>query len=184
MTRELEVKVLKIDTAAMEQRIVDLGGQLISREKQINTLIDSSDNPIKAHLDAYLRIRETKDLLSGEENIILTLKKNIANEEVRENIELNVGISDRDAMLHVFENLGFDLTTVGYKDRTSYSLLGARIDIDIWDTDTYPYPYMEIEVEREDELKNLLELLDILPENVSRLSIVDLQKQLEEGINA
>ena len=77
MERELEVKVLGIDLDEMEKRIVSLGGKLIAKEKQTNTLIDSRDRPIKAYIDAYLRIRETKDLIGHEENIVFTLKKSI-----------------------------------------------------------------------------------------------------------
>ena len=68
MERELEVKVLGMDFDDLKERVISLGGILISKEEQINTLIDSSDKPIKTYLDAYLRIRETRDLITIRKN--------------------------------------------------------------------------------------------------------------------
>src|SRR5690606_18840174 len=126
-----------------------------------NTLIDSHDRPIKSYIDAYLRIRETKDILNNTENITLTLKKNIKNKEMRENVEINAEVSDKESILQILNDLGFDKIDIGYKERTSYELYGARIDLDIWDEKTYPYPYMEIEVESKDTLDDIVRLLEI-----------------------
>lgn len=184
MSNELEVKVLNIDTEAMERKIIALGGKLIANEKQTNTLIDSEFRPIKSFIDAYLRIRHTRELISGNEFSELTLKKNLRNDVLRENIEMNVAIADEKTMLNIFKELGFDKVTVGFKDRKSYSLNGARLDIDVWDKNTYPNPYMEIEVDDEKQLAYVLDALQIKPDNVSRLSIVELQNRLKEEQDA
>ncbi|HZH93019.1 MAG TPA: class IV adenylate cyclase [Tissierellaceae bacterium] len=178
MVKELEVKVLGIDIDHVQDLIIAKGGELIGKEKQINTLIDSKDNPIKSYMDAYLRIRENHDLLGDKRTVTFTLKKNLPNKSLRENEEYNVLVDDRDTLLRIMENLGFDKSTVGYKDRTSYSFLNGRIDIDIWDEATYPYPYMEIEVQNEQELDIILKELEIPQEKVSKLSIVELQEKL------
>lgn len=183
MSNELEVKILNIDTEAMERKIIALGGRLIARERQTNTLIDSEARPIKSFLDAYLRIRHTENLISGKEFSELTLKKNLRNDVLRENVEMNVVIDDRATLLNIFKELGFDKVAVGFKNRTSYSFNGARLDIDVWDKETYPYPYMEIEVDDEKKLTEILDALQIEPENVSRLSIVELQNRLEEEVD-
>lgn len=184
MNNELEVKILNIDPEAMEQKIIDMGGKLMARERQTNTLIDSESRPIKSFLDAYLRIRHTQELISGNEFSELTLKKNLRNDFLRENVELNVAIDDEKTMLNILRELGFDKVTVGFKDRKSYSLKGVRLDIDVWDKETYPNPYMEIEVGDEKQLSEILEALRIEPENVSRLSIVELQNRLKEEQDA
>ena len=179
MERELEVKVLGVDLGEMEQKVVSLGGKLIGEEKQINTLVDSTDRPIKGYVDAYLRIRETKDLLSHEENIVFTLKKSIDNNELRDNIELTTEIKDKEMMLEILKNLGFDKIEVGYKDRKSYAFLDARLDFDQWDKDTYPFPYMEIEVKDIKHLNEITKALNIPQENISTKSIVQLRKELK-----
>lgn len=178
MVKELEVKVLNIDINLIEEKIKNLGGKIISKELQINTLIDSNERPIKSYLDAYLRIRETKDLLSNIDSTTLTLKKNIKNKNLRENIELNTEVEDKGTMLEILKDLGFNKINIGHKERTSYILEGARIDLDIWDKETYPNPYMEIEVEDEATLNNVIDLLEISRENISTKSIVELRREL------
>lgn len=179
MEKELEVKVLGIDIDEMEEKIVNLKGELIANELQVNTLIDSTKNPIKDSVDAYLRIRETEDLFNGKVNVVLTLKKNIKNEDLRENIELNSAIEDKEIVLEILKNLGFDKIEVGYKERRSYKLNGARIDLDNWDKQTYPFPYMEIEVRDFKHLNEITSLLEIPQENISNKSIVELQEELK-----
>ncbi|HLS53906.1 MAG TPA: class IV adenylate cyclase [Tissierellaceae bacterium] len=178
MEKELEVKVLGLDLEKIEKRIIKLGGKLIAEEKQVNTLIDSKDRPIKSFTDAYLRIRETKDLLNKEERVTLTLKKNISLAGVRENHEFNTEVEDKEVMLAILKELGFDKIEVGYKDRRSYQLMEARIDLDKWDEKTYPYPYLEIEVEDLKQLNEICSILKIPRENISTKSIVELRKEL------
>lgn len=178
MTKELEVKVLNIDLKEIEEKIISLGGRILSHEHQVNTIIDSSERPIKTYLDAYLRIRETEDIISNTSSTTLTLKKNLKNESMRENIELNTNIEDKDTMLQILKDLGFDKIIEGFKTRISYVLEGARLDLDRWDEKTYPYPYMEIEVENKEKLEKIIELLDIIEDNISTKSIVELRKEL------
>lgn len=177
--RELEVKILNIDLNQMEEKIKKLGGKLIAKEVQVNTLIDSKDKYIEKNLDSYLRIRETRSILEDSIKYTLTMKKNVEREAIRENIETNIDISDREAMIKLLENLGYFVYQEGYKERTSYMLEGARLDLDTWDKDTYPYPYMEIEVKSEGDLEHMINKLSISKENISTKSILELRKELK-----
>lgn len=179
MERELEVKILDMDLELIEEKVLALGGRLIAKEEQTNTLIDSKDKPIKGYLDAYLRIREVKDLMKDENLVEFTLKKNKKNQDYRENIELTTQIKDKAILIEILKNLGFDHISVGHKFRKSYSFMGARLDFDYWDMDTYPFPYMEIEVKDKAQLDNIIQALEIPEENVSRKSIVELRKELK-----
>lgn len=179
MERELEVKVLGLDLHQLERKIISLGGKLISEELQVNTLIDSKDRPIKSYLDGYLRIRETKDLLTDKVNVNLTLKKNINLEGIRDNVEINAKVEDKEEMLQILEELGFNDIEVGHKKRKSYELNGARLDLDKWDEKTYPFPYMEIEVNNIKHLNEVIALLEIPQENISTKSIVELREELK-----
>lgn len=178
MSKELEVKVLNVDIKEVESKIKELNGILLKKELQINTLIDSYENPIKNLRDGYLRIRESKDLIKNTSTTTMTFKKNIDNKHIRENIEYNVNIEDRDSMIEILKLLGYDKIKLGYKERTSYSLKDAQIDIDVWDNDTYPYPYIEIEVKDEKQLYEIVRLLGISKENISLKSIMELRKEL------
>lgn len=175
--RELEVKILNIDLEKMEAKLKKLGAKLISNEVQVNTIIDSEDDYIVKNLDSYLRIRESKSLLNNKSKFTLTLKENINREGMRENIETNIDISNKDEMLYLLEKLGYKLKDEGKKTRKSYSLNGVRLDLDRWDKKTYPDPYMEIEVKEEQELQAIIELLGIEEENISTKSILELRRE-------
>ncbi len=178
--KELEVKILNIDIEEMEKKILAIGGELIAKEVQTNTLLDREDGFIENDLDAYMRIRETKSLISEEATITLTLKQRVKREGIRENIETNVDINDKDKMVSILSLLGYGVRQVGYKERTSYKLEDIRFDIDRWDKETYPYPYMEIEVAKKDDLDMIIGRLKIPQENISTKSIVDLQRELNK----
>lgn len=178
MTKELEVKVLDVDINEIENKLKDLNATLVKKELQVNTLIDSYDTPIRTYTDGYLRIRESKDLVHNTSTTTMTFKKNVKNKNIRENIEYNVGIEDRDSMLEILKILGYKNIKIGYKERVSYSLNEARVEIDIWDKETYPHPYIEIEAENQEKLYEIIELLDISKENISTKSILELRKEL------
>ncbi|MEY8416745.1 class IV adenylate cyclase [Tissierella praeacuta] len=175
--KELEVKILNVNLDEMESKLRSLGATLIEKELQVNTLIDSKENFIQNSLDSYLRIREARSILNNNIKFTLTMKKNINREGIRENIEINTDISDKNAMLEVLKSLGYYVIQEGFKERTSYVLNNIRFDLDKWDDSTYPEPYMEIEVNDEDELEGIIELLDIPKENISTKSIVELRKE-------
>lgn len=177
--KELEVKVLNVDLEEMEKKLIELGAKLISREIQVNTLIDSKELYIQKDLDSYMRIRETRSLLDNDSKFTLTMKRNIKREGIRENKEINIDISDKKAMLEVLDLLGFRVSHEGFKERTSYQLGNIRFDLDKWDEKTYPKPYMEIEVEQKDELEEAIKLLGLSRDNISTKSIVELQEELK-----
>lgn len=178
MAKELEVKVLNIDVVEMERKLKSLNAELVNKELQVNTLIDSYERPIKSFADGYLRIRESKDLVHNTKTTTMTFKQNIKNRNIRENIEYNVDIKDREAMLEILKILGYKNISIGYKERISYSLNGARIEIDIWDKETYPHPYVEIEVPNQEKLYEIIKLLEIPKENISTKSILELRREL------
>ncbi|MBC7196480.1 MAG: class IV adenylate cyclase [Deferribacterales bacterium] len=178
MEKELEVKILDVDTLAIENKIVELGGKIIGDEEQENILIDSTKRPIKSYIDAYLRIRHTKDYLNNKEELTLTLKKNLKNIGLRENMEINVKIDSKESMIALFKELGFDDIKTGMKKRKTYEFRNCLIFFDVWDEETYPYPYIEIEVNEEAQLYEILEELGIGKDKISLKSIVELQKEI------
>lgn len=175
--KELEVKILNIDLEEMENKLKKLGAKLIDEELQVNTLIDSEDKYIENKLDSYLRIRESKSNLKGSTIFTLTLKENINRNGIRENLETNIDISDREEMIYLLDKLGYKVKEIGEKERTSYLLNGVRFDLDTWDKETYPDPYMEIEVNNQDELKDMISLLEIQEKDISLKSILELRRE-------
>ena len=178
MDKELEVKVLNIDKVEMEKELIDKGAHLISREFQKNYMIDSDDRSIRKNKGSYLRLRETLDLEKGKTKFTFTLKQNIANELMRENIEVNTQIENKESLLYILNVLGYKVIQEGHKERTSYQYEGIRFDIDTWDEKTYPYTYMEIEVKVEEDLNKAINLLNIDKENITTKSIMKLRSDL------
>ncbi|MCF6465815.1 class IV adenylate cyclase [Clostridium sp. Cult2] len=178
MAKEIEVKVLNIDLDEMEKKLEKLGAKLIAKEYQKNIIFDSKDRYIEKELNSYLRIRETKNLLSNEINTKLTLKKNINKEGTRKNIEITTQIEDVESMIIILKALKYEIMEEGYKERKSFKYNNIRFDLDKWDKDTYPFPYMEIEVEKEDDLEIAIKLLNIDRNHISTKSIMELKEDL------
>lgn len=180
MAKEIEVKVLGIDKKIIEERLEKLGAKLISKEYQINTLYDSDEKIVERLGGGYLRIRETKNLITGETEVFFTLKKNISNKKARENIEIETKITEKAALNSILEHLNIKVVHEGTKERTSYIYEDIRFDIDTWDKSTYPYPYLEIEVLKKEDIKKAVELLELDEENVTTKSIRELRAELKE----
>lgn len=177
MEKEKEVKVLGIDIEEFEQRVLDAGGVFRAFERQENILIHSDHLPDQS----YLRLRITRDLTTGEESRTLTYKEFIGAETLRKNKEYSTEISNQENLLTIFEHIGWDTSVRAFKTRKSYLLRGAIIDIDRWEEDMYPDPYAEIEVPNDQKLEEIVQLLQIDPNQLSTLSIKDLsQGNVEE----
>lgn len=178
MTKEIEIKVLNIDLDAMERKLKELGAKLISKEYQKNIIFDSKDRYVERELNSYLRIRETKNLLTDETIISLTLKKNVGRDGARKNIEITTRIDDIGSMISILKDLKYEIMEEGYKERRSYLYEKIRFDLDKWDKKTYPFPYMEIEVEKEEDLNKAINLLNINRNNITTKSIMELKEEL------
>ncbi|WIV11488.1 class IV adenylate cyclase [Proteiniborus sp. MB09-C3] len=178
MAKELEVKVLGIDKKDIEQRLEKLGAKLLSKEYQINTLYDSEDKLIERLGDGYLRVRETRDLVTGEVDIFFTLKKNVSSEIARENLEIETMVTDKKALNSILEHLNFRVIHEGTKERISYIYEDMRFDMDTWDQSTYPYPYLEIEVVNKEDIKRAAALLELDDDNITTKSLRELRAEL------
>lgn len=180
MERELEVKLLGLDVKEFEEKLIDLGAELIAREYQKNITINSTLHPIDNKNKGYLRIRHTKDLINDEECYYFTFKEQITNKGIRENLEHTIEFNSEEELLNILNCLGYDIYDVGYKSRVSYIYKKARFDIDTWDEKTYPFPYIEIEVENRDALEKIINELNIDSKAISTMSIAELKKSLKK----
>ncbi|MDO5041262.1 MAG: class IV adenylate cyclase [Peptoniphilus sp.] len=176
MEIEKEVKILGIDVAEAEKNLIKLGAKLISKEKQENILVDSSENPIEPKAQGYLRIRTSEDKINNRREIYFTFKKHITDVAVRENIEYTTKIESKEELINILKSMGYDIFDVGYKNRTSYELEGMRFDIDTWDMNTYPEPFIEIEFDKKERLYDILNKLNIDKNKISTKSIAELKK--------
>ncbi len=174
MQREIEVKVLGIVPKEIEEKLISLGAEKISRELQKNYTFAPQTGEFEK---GYLRIRESI-VDDKKAPIELTFKEVKNDEEVRINNEFTVHIDSVSMMTSILEKMGVKLKYKGEKERISYRYKGQRFDIDIWDKDTYPHPYMEIEFTNQSKIDEILEDLDIDKSRVTTKSISDLISEL------
>ena len=126
-------------------------------------------------------MRETRDLINNKTEYIFTLKKNIeTTSNLRENIEIETNVENKDALFQILDHLDLRIEHEGTKERTSYIYDEIRFDIDTWDKDTYPDTYLEIEVQNKEDLDNAIKLLELDETNVTTKSIGQLR--MEKGL--
>ncbi|MCD1147223.1 class IV adenylate cyclase [Peptoniphilus sp. KCTC 25270] len=175
MEKELEIKVLNMDLEDLEKRVIALGAEKVSVEEQENLRINAKENPIDEEL-GYLRLRQTTFEDGSVENEF-TFKAKDKGKTVRNYSEYTVQVDDKDTLLEILKIMGYDQIIPGYKHRVRYKYQGAKFDFDTWDKESYPTPYMEIEGESEEQIGELIKILEIPEENVSKKSIAELRKE-------
>lgn len=177
MARELEVKVLNIDKDDIERKLLELKAELVKRELQVNTIYDYPNNSFEQEKRGYIRIREMKDLVTGEVEYEFTIKKAISNDGIKEYEEIETAIEDKESLGKMLLELGLVVKHEGSKERIRYRLENIIFDIDTWDKQTIPYPYLEIEVESKDDLKRAVELIGVSEADISLKTIRELRAE-------
>ncbi|HNZ83506.1 MAG TPA: class IV adenylate cyclase [Sedimentibacter sp.] len=174
--REREVKVLNIDKEEIEKKLIDIGAVLVKDEDQINYRFDTDDYYLKKTYDAYLRIRITKNNLSGETINTMTFKRNLKRDSLRINEEVNTDLSNWESAAKIIEILGYKQKRPGYKHRRSYMYDNILFEIDTWDEETYAKPYLEIEVSSDEELEKAIMILNIDRSQITTKPIDEMRK--------
>lgn len=174
--REREVKVLNIDKEEIEKKLIDLGAVLVKDENQINYRFDTKDGFLKKTHKGYLRIRITKNNISGETKSTMTFKRSIKRDSLRVNEEIDTDLSDWESTSEIIELLGYKRKRPGYKHRKSYMYENIMFEIDTWDEETYPKPYLEIEVSSYEELEKAITLLNLDRSQITTKPIDELRK--------
>ena len=119
MQREIEVKVLNIVPKEMEEKLLSLWAEKLSREFQTNYTFEPTDGEFKK---GYLRIRESQ--IDGKKNPIeLTFKEVKNDRDVRINNEFTVHIDSVAMMTSILDKMGIKLK---YKGERKEYLTGIR----------------------------------------------------------
>lgn len=174
--REREVKVLNIDKEEIEKKLIGMGAALVKDEDQINYRFDTEDGFLKKAYKGYLRIRITKNNLSGETKSTMTFKRSIKRDSLRVNEEIDTDLSDWESASNIIELLGYKRKNPGYKHRRSYMYENIMFEIDTWDEKTYSKPYLEIEVASDEELEKAIKLLNLDRSQITTKAIDELRK--------
>ena len=166
--KEIEAKILEISKKKVEETLSHIGAAKIFDGVIETIFFDFKDSAI-VRASNVLRLRKEQD------RIELTFKKVSFTKEAKTAEEFTVEVSSLEAMRKILENLGLKETESMQKHRTSYSLEGARFDIDHY-FGAYGYipDFMEIEAASIDQIHRYAGLLGFKAEDCLPWSTNDL----------
>jgi adenylate cyclase class 2 len=143
---EHEAKVLDIDPIAVTALILSKGGQQVGTTKLMRRYvydITPGDQP------KWIRLRDT-----GEETTLCV--KEITSDAIDGTHEVETAVGDFTATNELLGRLGFSPKSYQENRRTSFTLDGARLEVDEWPL--IP-PYLEVEADTRDDVIRVASLL-------------------------
>ena len=148
---ELEIKLYISDLPALQEKLNTLGARLVKpRVHEYNLRFDTPDGELTKS-SQVLRLRQdsaAKLTYKGPGEII---------DGVRSRQELEFTVSDFDAARAFFEALGYQISVIYEKYRTTYQLQGVEVDLD-----EMPYGnFAEIEGQDIDAIHTIAQQLGI-----------------------
>lgn len=121
--RETEIKILGIDRAKIEAKLVSLGAKKVFDDEIHALYYDDPSGSVRKKKGA-LRLRK-----EGNESV-LTYKGHVGDRGAKVRDEKEVSVSDFDTARSILESLGFSVWLEMKKHRTSYALRGAHFEFD------------------------------------------------------
>ena len=124
--KEIEVKFLEVDAAALQGKLRRLGGRKILDAMVETVMLDFPDNRLN-------RKNETLRLRRAGSRIFITHKRLISKKKFKVHHETELDVSDWRAIRKVFHAVGLVDKMRTKKHRVSWKIDGVRVEID-----TYP----------------------------------------------
>jgi predicted adenylyl cyclase CyaB len=137
--REAEIKILGIERAEIETKLLSLGAKKVF-DGEIHALYYDDAAGSVGRRKGTLRLRK-----EGKK-AVLTYKSHVGDRAVKIREETEVRVSGFDETKSILESLGFSVWLEMEKHRTSYTLQGARFEFDKY-SGAYGYipEFLEIE---------------------------------------
>ena len=129
MPIEIEAKIKVPDHASLRRTLNELGAGKVGEFLETNTFFDTEDRSLLA-ADRGLRIRQNRNLATGTEQFILTLKGPRLHGQLKSREETEVTVGDMKQMTSVLEQLGFRVILSFEKKRESWTLGGCHVELD------------------------------------------------------
>lgn len=145
MPIEHEVKVLNIDPQDVERKLIDKGAQKIRSGLTRRYVYDI----VPGDRSKWIRLRE----VDGKATLAV---KEITSEAIDGTHEIETQVDDFEAANTLLSVLGFTPKAYQETKRTTFTLAGARLEIDTW---PHIPPYLEIESDSTDEVLRVASLL-------------------------
>lgn len=178
--KELEVRILNVDIDIIKSKLKKIKAVKVKQENQINEIFDFPDRKL-INSKGYARIRTIEDKLSNKTYFFMTVKKLITQQKYKIMDENEVMIDNAEEGRNIFKSLGLELVQSIKKYRESYKIKNSLVEIDINDKNFCPFPYIEVESPKEDELKEIVNLLGYKMKDTTSKTIYEILK--ERGLN-
>lgn len=142
--REIEIKLRVEDLAAIVAKIRALGGSTRGRVREYNVLFDTPDAAIRT-LGCLLRLRTevpagSRHIPAGPRGAWVTWKapaprrRKVAKSPFKEKLESELAVTDPASFRRRLLRLGFRSDFCYEKFRTTFTLRGVRLDMDLDET--------------------------------------------------
>ncbi|MCH5585794.1 CYTH domain-containing protein [Shimazuella sp. AN120528] len=153
MSIEFEAKVIEINPAEMEQKIMQAGGKKV-REALMKRYVYDIDPNRRGH---WIRLRDDGD------QVTLTVKK-IHHDGISGTEEEEIVVQDFEKTNQLLRLMGFSPSAYQENHRTSFVLDGAQLEIDHWPL--IP-AYLEIEADSYERVVEVGRMLDLKEEQLT-----------------
>ena len=150
---EIEVKILDIDRAGIEKKLVAMGAKKTFEGEIFGLFYDYGDGSIRKAKDT-MRLRKVGD------RSFLTYKRFLEDKRAKIRKEYETEVSDFECARKILESLGLSPWMEMRKTRTTYELPGAHFELDRH-TDQYSYVPDFLEIEAKD-VHTLYKYVDLL----------------------
>jgi adenylate cyclase class 2 len=129
MPLEIEAKLKVSDFDAVRAALDDCGAKHIGAVLETNTFFDTADRSLLAQ-DKGLRIRRNRDLSSGRQQFVITVKGPAQAGAFKSREEAETNVDDGDRASTVLQALGYHPELSFEKRRESWTLDGCKIELD------------------------------------------------------
>jgi adenylate cyclase class 2 len=126
---EIEAKMKVDDLQAVRLLLHHHGAKPLGRHLETNIFFDTPDRSLLAR-DEGIRLRRSRDVVSGREEYVLTSKGPRQQGELKSREELETTVGDIQAMTAILARLGFVQTFSFEKKRESWQLEGCHVELD------------------------------------------------------
>ncbi|MGC8664570.1 MAG: class IV adenylate cyclase [Nitrososphaeria archaeon] len=151
MGNEREIKLKVPEDFNLEDYLINNGGKLIKKEKQIDIYLDFDDLRIKSSGSA-LRLR------ISDKNYFITFKGPQKKDIVKNRDEYEVKVSDYEQTLKIFESIGIKEKFRIIKNRSTVRFNGLNFEVD--DVEGLG-KFVEIEVKSDKEIEQVKKIIEI-----------------------
>jgi len=154
---EYEARVLDIDKEKLEEKLNSLGAKKVA------------DYNYKRRVYDFKPINNSKWIRLRTDGIDTTLTiKEYDKNSIDGTKEMEIKVSDFEETNNMLNELGYIAHTYQENKRTRYLLNGTTIDIDTW---PYIPTYVEIEGKGTDDVKKMIDLLELDKNKVTTLDV-------------